>query len=190
MCPGYDPRRSLGEASELLVPEAFDKSRAASLENVTPSRFQPRGCAEGVQPERLDFDRFSDARCDYTVAHPRVHPGELQARDASRQQAVRVHPDTESSAGGIAVYDLLDRGLEGSPLCCRQKRRVVRDELQQLVDRDDLPEGCVDGVELGRLAMIGDRSRNLPSDTAPAHSTRMSRASASRPLAKHRPRTR
>ena len=146
----------VGEASELLIPEAFDKSRATSLENVAPARFQPRGCAEGVQPERLDFDRFSDARCDHTVAHPRVHPGELHARDASRQQAVRVHPDPESSAGGIAVYDLLDRGLEGSPLCCRQENRVVRDELQQLVDRDDVPEGRVDGVELGRLAMIGE----------------------------------
>jgi hypothetical protein len=31
----------IGEASELLIPEAFDKSRAASLENVAPARFQP-----------------------------------------------------------------------------------------------------------------------------------------------------
>src|SRR5947209_11949657 len=60
----------VGEASELLIPEAFDKSRAASLKNITPARLRARGCADGVQPERLDFHRFSDAWRDDTVANP------------------------------------------------------------------------------------------------------------------------
>src|SRR5262245_45488253 len=129
----------VGETPELLNPEAFDETRTASLEDVSPARFQPRGSAEGVQPERLDFDRLSDAWGNHTVADARVHPGELHAGDAGRQQAVHVHPDPESSAGRIAVHDLLDRGLEGSSLGSRQKSRTIRDELQQLVDRDDVP---------------------------------------------------
>ena len=40
----------------------------------------------------------------------------------------------------------------------------------------------------GASPRSGNRFGSMPSETAPAHSTRMSRASASRPVARHRPR--
>src|SRR4029079_16275828 len=55
----------VGEPSEVLIPEAFDKSRATPLEDIAPARFKPRGRAEGVQPERLDLNRLADARRDH-----------------------------------------------------------------------------------------------------------------------------
>jgi hypothetical protein len=51
---------------------------------------------------------------------------------------------------------LRDRRLERSPLFCTQQRRIFRDELQQFVHRDDVPEGRIDGVELRRFAVIGE----------------------------------
>jgi hypothetical protein len=104
-----------------------------------------------IEPERLDFDGFADARSDHVVADLRVHPGELQARSARRQETIGLEADAVARAAGIALYDLLRRSFERRALARRQSGAV---RFQQLPDAEHVPERCVDRVVLRRLRWV------------------------------------
>ena len=105
------------QAAALPVPEALAKSGDTAGKADLVARDPER-----VQPERLDFDRFADARRDYPVADLGVHPGDLRARLTARQQAVAVKPDPEARTGGVAFENRIDRILQPQPRVVGENR--------------------------------------------------------------------
>ena len=78
--------------------------------------------AQGVVPQGVDLDRFAAARCHHPLAHPGVHPGELDTRLTGAQQAVSgVHADAIARAPDMPVDDRRQHREHA-----RQRRTVAR----------------------------------------------------------------
>src|SRR5213593_308975 len=95
----------------VLVPEFFFESIAAFIEERLPTRGKFRANGKRVQPEGLNFHRLANTRCDLSAIHARVHPGELLALFAGREQTVAIGADAESSSFAVTSKNRLDRCL-------------------------------------------------------------------------------
>jgi len=144
----------IGQVAGWLGPEARRERAQAARKEGPPARIDCRGELERVQPERLDFDRLADSRCDHTIANSRVHPRQLLARHAGSQQCVIVHPDPEARACAVTAHDRQHRSLERHA-SRRSNRQPVRARgTKQFVDGDYVPERPIHRVELGCLSDV------------------------------------
>src|SRR6266487_2973559 len=96
----------------VLVPEFLFESSAAFIEERLPTRGKFRANGERVQPERLNFHWLANTRSDLAAIDTRIHPGELLAVFASREQSVSIGPDAESSSFIVTSKNRFD--------CCAQ----------------------------------------------------------------------
>ncbi len=147
------------------------------------------GDAQRIDPQRLDLDRLADARRDHPVAHLRVHPRQLHAGLAGSEEAVGVGADAETRPARVpvrmapkAAWSFL-RSPRRHGRACRGGRREV------FVHRDQIPQRCVDRVELRRLVGIREEVRqhafrHRPGPLRPGSAPRR----RSRFVARHRPR--
>ncbi len=139
----------------MVVPEAVLERGSTSGIGLGPALGEAAADAKRVQPERLDLDRLPDPRCDDPVAHLGVHPGELDAGLACREQPVVVGADAVSSTSSVARQNRLDGVLEQLAVSLRDALR----ELEKIVDGHHVPERGVDGVELRCLAVVREAVR-------------------------------
>src|SRR5262249_34242178 len=72
------------------VPEARGEGSASSRLERPPALRSSARDVERVQPQRLHLDGLADPRRDDAIAHPGVHPGELDAGLAGSQEPVAV----------------------------------------------------------------------------------------------------
>ncbi len=146
------------EAAGARVPEARFERGVRAAADALPARVQAAGDAQGVQPERLDLDRLADPRRDRAAVDARVHPGELRARLAGRDQAVLATVDPVARALREAADDGEDGSLDARPLLGDVDERAARGR-EIRVGRDDVEERGVDRVVLGLGAAIGEAVR-------------------------------
>ena len=89
----------------------------------------------------------------------------------ARQQAVAIGPDAETRAGGISGHDGL-APRHAAPVRQTRRRRTpsARAAVRKVVDGDHVPEGGIDGVVFGGIALIRKavRQHALGHDTRPA----------------------
>src|SRR5262249_60894650 len=102
--------------------------------------------------------RLAEGWGDDPVAHLGVHPGELDAGLPSREETVMVRLDRVPRAGSVAGEDRRDDRLERLAIASRD----AGGDLQELVDRGDVPQRRIDRVELELLATIGKSVRQHP----------------------------
>ena len=87
--------------------------------------------AQRVVPERLDLHRLAGPRRHHPVAHLGIHPGELHARLAGAQQAVRIHADSVARAALVPGDDVRAARRRGG--CGRNRSRpCTRPRLERL----------------------------------------------------------
>ena len=90
------------EIIAVRIPKARLKGSATHFKDGLPTRGELRADRERIQPERLDFHRFADARRNFAPVNARVHPGELVARFAGGEQTIGIGMNTETRAIVIA----------------------------------------------------------------------------------------
>ena len=125
------------------------------------------GDRERVDPQRLDLDRLADPRRDHAVADLRVHPRQLQAGLAAREQAVGVGADAVARAARVAVDDRARRASRSSSGRGRSASRRRRSRTTAPRRRE---------LYSGVASRSPNRFGSMPRSTAPAHSRRIARA--------------
>jgi hypothetical protein len=118
-------------------------SLGRSVERLGESRHH----AQCVVPQRIDLDRFADARRHHPVAELGVHPGELHSGHAGAQQRVRrIHSNAVARAANVPFDDV------------GEDRKHVRETFPVATDveisapRLDEPQGSVDRVAVRFVA--------------------------------------
>ncbi len=153
----------VGEPADALVPEegrealprlVGDREEAGRREGVSEVGRVEADDAQRVVPERLHLDRLAGARRHDAPVDARVHPGELLARLARREEAVHVAADAEARAAQVPLDDL-DEARVDLPA-----ERVVARRLVVGADGLDEPEGAVDVVVLGLGPLVGEAVRD------------------------------
>ncbi len=142
------------EAALLLVPETGVEGVLSLLSEIVPAKGKGGGEAQGVDPERLDLHRLSDARRDDPVADLRVHPGELDPGDASRQQAIGVRADPIAGPSRIAFEDCVDGARQRAAVRDRHPPSDAIAGRQILESGDDEPQRRVDRVVFRSLPLV------------------------------------
>ncbi len=84
-----------------FVPKPLFESEKRLLEKMLPFGRETLGDGKCIDPQRLDLDRFADARGNNFAINLRIHPGELNAGNAGRNQPVIVDPNVKTSSGLI-----------------------------------------------------------------------------------------
>src|SRR5262249_18649600 len=90
-----------------VIPEATAEASETLREPIRPlrcrrTRAEYGADAKGVQPERLHFHRLANAGRHYPIADFRVHPGQLNTRNARHEQTVLVAADAVSRSHRIS----------------------------------------------------------------------------------------
>src|SRR6185369_17949963 len=116
------------------VPELCFESRSTAVEQVSPTRRALARQPQRVQPERLDFDGFTDSRRHDVVADFGVHPRQLHPGYTRRQQAIVVGTDAESRAVRVAVENAVDAILQRLSIREREVDPATRSSVEEVVD--------------------------------------------------------
>ena len=151
------------EAVPLRVPEACAERLAGPPCLSGAGRLAEGGAdLQGVHPQRLDLHRLADPRCHHPVAHLGVHPGQLDARHACRQQSVGVAADAEARPPRVSLEDGAHGTSQAVPLVLRHGARPAAGGGQVVVHRHDVPQRRVHAVVLGAVALLHEPVRQHP----------------------------
>src|SRR6266550_5507060 len=93
------------EAGALSIPKTAAKTVETARQRFLPSVIELTADPQGIQPQRLNFHRLADAWRYNPVAHLGVHPCELHARNARREQPILIHVDAVARASQVATQN-------------------------------------------------------------------------------------
>ena len=157
------------------------RARERRLRAIGQRRMTSAGASQRVDPQRLNFHRLADARRDHAAVDARIHPRELHAGDAAREQAVVVHPDAEARAR--------PRSRRGSrtwqPSAARALTRPAAPRRGIRGRRSTNHNDASTELNSGAPPWSGKRLGSMPSDTVSAHASRIDRGDVVAPAREH-----
>ncbi len=135
---------------------------------------QPRRARQRVQPQRLHLDRLADPRRHHPVADLGVHPRELDAGHAARQQPIGIGADAVARAAEVALDDGGDGRAQRGAIGGVEGAGAGVGRLHQVADTGHEPQRGVDGVVLGLAPTVGKavRQHALRDHAAPLQENR------------------
>src|SRR5262245_56707555 len=99
----------VSQVTGVFVPEFGFESGATLFEKCSPARGNFCTDVDVVEPQRLNFHRLSDTWCDLMAIDSRIHPSELLAVLASREQSIAIGADAKARPFVVTGEDCFDR---------------------------------------------------------------------------------
>src|SRR4030095_13789836 len=93
-------------------------------------------------------------RRDLSALDSRIHPGELLAVFTGRQQSIAIGPNTTTGSFIVTRKNRFERRLQFFRMTIVGQRRPFLRREKVIVDRDDVPERCIDRIEFALFALV------------------------------------